>query len=368
MAQLVSEEALMVDVFCWDNSLYNGSRKALSSNPILRLLFSIFTNKAGSVFMRIDRRLFKARLRKIIINSLIQNHDLIDFHAYSTIYIPFMLYCNERDIHFDITLWGSDIMRADERGIAEKRIGFEKCRFIKATENLQSIVSEKYQGVFDDKLKTVYWGNNDFEAIDKVRGAIQNVETIRQSLLPKVGNKTVVTIGYNGSRAQNHLRILETIEKLPRPLLDSVFIILPMTYGAPEGYIDYVEKAVQKLGVSYVIYGERLPVETIAKIRLVSDVVVNMQDTDAFSGSLQGHLYCGNVLIIAEWLHYVPLDRTGVFYLKSSFETLEEKVTEVIQNMELYRARCANNSRLMRELTSWEAVTKTWSELYKIDQ
>ena len=93
-------------------------------------------------------------------------------------------------------------------------------------------------------------------------------------------------------------------------------------------------------------------------------VVVNIQKTDAFSGSLQGHLYCNNVLIIGEWLNYVPLDNNNVYYIKTSVTNLSSKIETVLLELPKYKEMCLGNHDKMANLTSWKAVLPCWAEAY----
>ena len=137
-----------------------------------------------------------------------------------------------------------------------------------------------------------------------------------------------------------------------------------MTYGATPEYISKVRQALDAADVHYTIIDNYIPSEEIAAIRLASDVVVNIQQTDAFSGSLQGHLYCGNVLIIGEWLNYVPLDNANVYYIKTTVEDIQKHLASVLTNLPEYKEKCSGNHSKMASLTSWSAVLPHWAEYY----
>ena len=360
MAASMLDYGVGVDVLCMDN-LRMVRNSDLKSGGLTMLLLRFFEAHNTGIVYRVVRKLFAKQLLK----SLMRQYDLMDFHAFAMAYIPYMQYCVQQGKPYDITLWGSDIMRANAESIAVKRYGFAHCRYIKATENLQVVVNEKYPDLFGSKFKTIYWGNNDFEVIDGVRSLYDDVAAIKESFLLDAGEKTIVTLGYNGSKGQNHVKILAAIDSLPAKLKENIYLLLPLTYGATEEYLREVEGKVKSLKVPYTIYAERIPAEDIAKIRLVSDVVVNMQDTDAFSGSLQGHLYCKNVLIVGEWLNYVPLDNAGVYYIKTSYDALAENITKVLTDLASHKQKCENNYIKMKQLTSWEYVMLRWGESYK---
>ena len=357
MVRLVGERGIKVDVLCWDNFKYSGC----SLRGLLGLFHRIVEGRRGRFSSRVIRKLMGGW----IIRRVITQHDLVDFHAYSECYLPLIKYCVRRSVPFDITLWGSDIMRADAQSAERKEYGFVHCRYIKSLDNIQRVVSLKYEKRFAAKYKTVFWGNNGYDVIDSVRALFPDVESIKQAFIPDAANRIVITCGYNGSPSQNHLRILNAIGALPDDVFDSIFLMLPLTYGASESYVCEVEDSVRRIGVPYSLYSSRLSYEDVARMRLVSDVVVNMQDTDAFSGSLQEHLYCGNVLLVGEWLDYAQLDNNGVYYKKTSFDVLSSDVADVIGALGDYKRKCQDNHLRMRGLTSWDAVIGAWAETYK---
>ena len=359
MAASMLDYGVGVDVLCMDN-LRMVRNSDLKSGGLTMLLLRFFEAHNTRIVYRVVRKLFAKQLLK----SLMRQYDLMDFHAFAMAYIPYMQYCVQQGKPYDITLWGSDIMRASAESIAAKRYGFAHCRCIKASENLQVVVEEKYPGLFGSKFKTVYWGNNDFEVIDRVRLSYDDVAAIKESFLPDAGEKTIVTLGYNGSKGQNHGEMLAAIDSLPAKLKGNIYLLLPLTYGATEEYLREVEGKVKRLNVLYTIYAQRIPVEDIAKIRLVSDVVVNMQDTDAFSGSLQDHLYCNNLLVIGEWLNYVPLDNNDVYYIKTAITELSSKLEAVLSELPKYKELCLGNHDKMANLTSWKAVLPRWASCY----
>ena len=359
MATSMKEYGVLVDVLCMDH-LHLVKNSDVQYGWCTQRVLSLFKGSSKNLVTRFFRRLFAFSMLK----SIIKHYDLIDFHVFSLDYLPYMTFCKKKGITFDITLWGSDILRAKDNALKEKEYGFENCRYIKSSDNVLAKVTEKYTGVYRKKYKTVFWGNNDYENIDSLLETCPNVKDLMAAFLPEADNRIVVTCGYNGSKGQNHLKILESIGQLPIDTLKRVFLLLPLTYGAEEEYIQEINNAVQRIGVPYKLFTNRISSEEIALIRVISSVVVNMQETDGFSSSLQGHLYCNNVLIIAEWLNYVPLDNANVYYIKTSIEDIRDNLATVLSNLSEYKEKCSGNHAKMAGLTSWSAVLPRWAEYY----
>lgn len=356
MAASMKEHGVLMDVLCMDH-LHLVRNSDVRFNWSTRLALSFFKGNGKTLVTRILRRLFASAMLK----SMMKQYDLVDFHVFTLDYLPYMAFCQKRGIPFDITLWGSDIMRAKDESLERKKWGFEHCRYIKCTENLHQVLMEKYSTVFDSKVRYVYWGNSDFEVIDTL--PVEKVKAFRDSLLANK-EEFVVTCGYNGSEGQNLTTIADAIKRLPEALKRRASFLFPMTYGATPEYISKVRQALDAADVHYTIIDKYIPSEEIAAIRLASDVVVNIQQTDAFSGSLQGHLYCGNVLIIGEWLNYVPLDNANVYYIKTTVEDIQKHLASVLTNLPEYKEKCSGNHSKMASLTSWSAVLPRWAEYY----
>lgn len=357
LASSMKEYDVCVDALCMDNlQLVKHSDNKYKRST--RLLLSLFKDCKSNLIKRVARKLLASQMLK----DMMKGYDLVDFHYFSINYLPFMEFCHRKDIPFDITLWGSDLMRANETTLIEKKVGFDKCRYIKGAENLQQKLAEKYSHEYDSKVRCVYWGNSDFEVIDYLPSI--KVEEFRDSMLNNEV-KVIVTCGYNGSEGQNHMAIIEAIQGLSEEIKAKVSFLFPMTYGATSEYVSKVRNALDKAGVHYTIIDKYISAEEIAAIRLVSDVVVNIQKTDAFSGSLQGHLYCNNVLIIGEWLNYVPLDNNNVYYIKTSIAELTSKIEGVLSDLPKYKDLCLGNHEKMANLTSWKAVLTQWAVAYQ---
>ena len=89
------------------------------------------------------------------------------------------------------------------------------------------------------------------------------------------------------------------------------------------------------------------------------------QTTDAFCGALQDHLYCENVVIIADWLDYPEYDNNNVFYIKTSKEDLYNNILYSIEHYEELKEKTQSNKEKLKKLTSWSNVLPAWIEAMK---
>jgi len=109
-----------------------------------------------------------------------------------------------------------------------------------------------------------------------------------------------------------------------------------------------------------------MPDREIALIRKASDVFINVQVTDQFSGSMQEHLFAENVVITGDWLPYKTLDERGVFMRKvSSVDDVGRELLHVAHNLDSLRKNCLINPDIIWELSSWEKNIQSWVGLYE---
>jgi glycosyltransferase involved in cell wall biosynthesis len=103
----------------------------------------------------------------------------------------------------------------------------------------------------------------------------------------------------------------------------------------------------------------------VAFLRLSSDIMIQVQNTDSFSSSMREHLYAGNVVITGDWLPYETLDKKGCFMLKvSDVDLVGEKLVYAINNLDSLKKRCQGNPEIIWELSSWENNIDSWCNLY----
>lgn len=353
MAELLTKREVPTDVYCIKDG------KIINNTGIRNyIFFSIRT------FIYNKFRPFRYRSKlcafydKYIMSLLFSNYYKVDFHAFYSDYIPMMEACKMSHTKYDITLWGSDVLRLGNENFETLRHGFEKCTCIRGVEKLQDKVSSVYKGLYDDKLKTAYFGNTNFKEIDKLTN--KEISIDKKSLFG-TDDKFIVTCGYNAKPQQQHEIIINAIAKLPVEYKKIIHIVIPMTYGNNDiSYYTLIKTRLDNISVDYTILDKFLKKEELAALRFFSDITINMQVTDAFCGALQEHLYCGNIVIIGDWLSYPAYDKNNVFYLKTDADKLPNKLLSVLENYDKYHAMTNKNHRILRNIVSWDFCIEKW--------
>ena len=154
-------------------------------------------------------KLLKGLLSYRYLQKLFPLYDIVDFHAYYPFYNKWMKSCVEKNVKFDITLWGSDLMRATDDRKQKQRFGFDHCYKIKLTENLHDVLKEFYGDIYDDKCRLVFFGNSSLDDIDKLDP--ETVNEGKMNLYGDTGSKKIVVCGYNGIPYQNHFKIIAAL-------------------------------------------------------------------------------------------------------------------------------------------------------------
>jgi hypothetical protein len=173
-----------------------------------------------------------------------------------------------------------------------------------------------------------------------------------------------ITIGYSGSKEQQHIRIIKSI--LEMLILNNIYVLLPFTYSNHDP--EYMARTIEILesnNISYRIFNDLLDDEEISELRLLSDITINMQTTDQASASLTEYAEAGNIMLIADWLPYKFWDDNKLFYYKVNFENLGEKLQEVILNVTDEKKKFSNNREIIYRNLSWKFTKSKFLEYFK---
>lgn len=260
---------------------------------------------------------------------------------------------------------GSDILRisADEL-YKEKKIVSKADAIVMDDDNMRIDAQSKADFMNTNKLFVIHLGCEGFDFIDNY---IDNKMKYKKDTLgPDVSEKKIIAIGYNSCEQQQHIRVLDEINKLPRDVLDQLFIVFPMTYGTGgEEYKKRVRDAVAVTGIQYAFFEEFMSVDEICKLWNCIDIYINTQTTDGMAGSVLELLYSGVVMISGEWLNYSSLDRLGVDYIKlKEFGLLCNSVNDAISKLDDYEKTAQFNRSLLRSEFSWDTCERKWDEVY----
>lgn len=288
---------------------------------------------------------------------------------YDIVHIQFI---NDNIIYFNIfrkfaskvifSVWGSDFYKAKGINLWLKK------RILK---NADIITFANYQ-TKDDFLKKIStysqykicrFGLLPLEYIETLNPS--KVESKKFLNIPI--DKTVITIGYNLNKNQQHIKIIEEIEKLKsNSYFNDLFFILPLTYPIDKNnYKSEIENLLNKSGINYRLIEDFLPEIDNAHLRNASDIMIQLQISDQLSGAMQEYLCTENLVITGSWLPYkVLIDNEINMIMLNSISELSSVLDRSISNLQNLKHSLSKNRKIIMKLSSWKENIKYWIELY----
>lgn len=325
--------------------------------------FPFGRTRQGTPAYRI-RRIFNTIRLIFRIFPLINRYDFVHYHYVDFFsYVINLLVSDKGKVRQIASIWGSDMYRA--KGI--NWFGLRKLvkrAYRISIANPESL--EHFKKLFPDQ------GN----AVRALRFGLKPLEYLTSLKLSKdeakreLGWNTTtlsVVIGYNLQLIQQHLLILDQLSKSELKFFaDKIHLVFPITYAGTQSYKVQILNRLKDLPFEYTVYEKYLMDEEVARIRLASDIFIQLQTHDQLSGSMQEHLFTSSVVITGSWLPYRMLKDEGVWFLEiSRIDELAPLLAQVIQNYDDFSARTANCRELIGKLSLWENNIRQWMELYE---
>lgn len=339
------------NVASWQFKSQHNKRK-----PLLVSLFAPLT-----IIPKVRGLLIKLFIKRIGL-TLSEKYNIVDIHFFSPIYDELIDELKERGKNVKITIWGSDFYRTDKTRREQQRRIYHKVDIIQ-TETRQ--ICNDFLTVFPecaDKVRLAHFGIIQFDIINNLLQKDDSEVYKKELGLP--ADKIILACGTNGNAAHQHLLIFESIEKLTPEIKGQLFLLVPMTYANMKPYLETVRKKADSLGLPYKLLSSLLSMDDIGKLRIVSDIVITIQKTDAISAAIEEHIYAGGILIAGDWLPYQILSENGVFYVTTPLDSLTETVSKTIENHALLKYKCMENKVKTAEISSWNVVIKDWLAIY----
>jgi hypothetical protein len=261
-----------------------------------------------------------------------------------------------------LTIWGSDLYKL--KPVNEKG-------FLKSCLNADYITFTN-QKTIDFFISKHNWENNNLKLCRFGLAPLENLKDLSLSKIEyknKLGwnvEKLAITIGYNLSSAQQHMEILCQFSRQEiKEFKDEIQLIIPITYGGTEKYKIELLEELKKLPYEFFVYDSFLDDETVGRIRKASDVMVQLQKTDQFSGSMQEYLYAQNIVITGSWLPYETIKEKGAWFIEiNKIDDLAVTIPNVINNFNELEKNTFFSPKAISELSSWEKNIEDWKLIY----
>ena len=287
--------------------------------------------------------------------------DLINLQyvdGYYMFYGAILKYINRAKLIF--SYWGSDLLRTDNKQLRLREVFVRQADFFTFdNRDLEIKFNEIYKCASKIPSETVLFGLPILDIINE-KFESKSHKDLRESWNIPI-DSTVVAVGYNGGPAQQHIKVLNAISNMDIKYKENIFILLQMTYGGTNEYIRRVISTVKRTGCKYRVIQDFLSDDEVAELRIMTDIFINAQTTDAFSGSVCENLFAGTKLINAEWLRYQEFNENDFKYLE--FKNFNE-IGLLIKSLMEQPFDTSINKELVWRLRSWEYCAPKWKKVF----
>ena len=307
-------------------------------------------------------------VNKLIKMVNFQAIDIVHIHFLSPINVLYQRLLKGRKVI--ITFWGSDMYRIPNQSSMNKFMQRNVLKHADVITVVNKKMIKKFHETFGFEDKPIFVTKfpvlADLQLIDNLdQEAVESFK--RKYHIYK--NDIVLTLGYSADPRKNHEYMIDEVLELSRKF-KNIFAFLPMTYGDAqhrEKIKKYCEEAFQKYNVRYTVLENFMSDQEIALLRKVTDIMVNVQDTDALSASMEESLYAGSIVINGAWLDYNELLEDGAYYetipeLKPGI--LASKLEYVIKNLIDLKQKSKVNREIIAKRNDWNEAAQNFITLY----
>jgi hypothetical protein len=262
-----------------------------------------------------------------------------------------------------LTIWGSDFYARKKRKYDRQRNKLLKYIDVFTFSNSQT--KTDFEAYYQVKKKTCInrWGLNLLDTIDELR-TVNRDDLLNKWRLPK--DKLFITVGTNGVKFQQQIPALESIYTYYNGFPENFHFIFPLTYLVSPGSTRQLKRYLAQHRINYTLIEDFLTDDEIARIRLLTDILIQVQARDALSGAMQEHLYAGSLVITGNWLPYQVFDEQGIYYFKiAKVGDVGCRLDTLVKNFELHRSEAKKNKEIIRKLSAIENTALQWIKTYQ---
>lgn len=343
--------------------------KQFFSNRLWNVIF--FEVKQRSSLKNIKSKLYEYGRAKYIANRYISplNHDIYHFHYC----IPQLLLVANflpKKSKIIMSFWGSDLMSTN--GISN--IFYVRQALKKATKiTLQSpemarMLAEKYGYDLSEKVVDIRFtiSTDIYNNINSFKDAKFELDAFKYK--HGINKKDIViSLGHNANKENNHILMIEQIRNIPISYKKNMSFIIHLGYGGDEKYRNELKKIIKnETQTNYIIIEDYLEPTEIAKLRLITSIMLQLPVRDALSAAMTEVLYAGNCVIAGGWLPYDILLRNDIgFYKINTFEFLPKVIMDVFDKLKKNDPLFPNNKQKIKSFLFPDTTTKEWISLLR---
>lgn len=297
------------------------------------------------------------------LNEIENNYDAIVLHFIYSNLAPHIYFLRKKSKKVISVIWGSDFYRVSSKlKIFLQDIIYKNSDIIVFT---NPKTKKKFQEVKKNIKADRAVARFGLPALDEIE-KLSNIDShILCNNFKLPNDKIKIMVGYNSSLAHEQILIINQVCNFSEDLLNKIHLVFPLGYGDKSNR-SLIEKALENnKNIRYTILDKFYDFQEVAKLRKVTDILINIQSTDQFSGSMQETLYAGGWVLTGSWLPYEKL-----FALEPKILTINNKI-EVGEKLKILIEKNVKNSQENTEKiknyivneSSWEKNIPIWNEI-----
>lgn len=314
--------------------------------PVLRIFLRMLYE-----YITLERILKQGRYDAINIQEL---------PFYSWIYVKC---AHKHGIKAILTPIGSDALRVKGWTYWLLQKGFNLADFITITAD--SGFAEKVIGKFNinrNIIRDLSYGSDAISEIIRMKGRHSKEELAQMLNIPYADY--YICCGYNAYLAQNHLDILRAIAANADRLPKGCKVLFPLGYGPGKSVRKEIEQENKSIGVDVVYLMDYLSPDKVAALRLITDLFIHIQDTDAHCFTMREFLLAETQVINGKWLSYPELEQFGKPYYECGTKDALKDVLALFFKGDLPRIECPAELKTKMQQSSWDSVAQRWIDFY----
>ena len=343
------------------------------SNPEVYGIKSTYGLKSNLLF-RVLSKIPKARVFAfyyLLIKQFkwvlsLRQYNMISFVGVSFLTSYLIRLAHEKDSKTHIAPMGSDVLRNSKYIEKSLKNAFNEVDYISVSRR-----SDFGVGLIDrfnipsEKMIATGFGSDVIDQIDVMRGGMSRQEMTSMLNLPD--SSYYISCGYNANIEQNHEEMLRAIANNKDLLPKDYCVIVQLSYGIQKEELKLkLLKLAQELELNVNLITEFLSTEQVAALRLITDLFIHVQKTDATNASILEYLLADTEIINGEWLKYRFIEQDGKpYHTCESLEQLSSCVRDVISNQDREILVTEKTKQAIREFKSWHTILKNWHILFE---
>lgn len=331
-------------------------------------------NVYGLQVSRCFRSLFRIPILRIFIRIFFEyitlkqllkqgNYNAINIHElpfYSWVYVKCAHKYGAKAI---LTPIGSDALRVNgwTRRLLQKGVDLTDYVTITVGSGFAEKVIAKFS-IQRNKIRNLSYGSDAITEINRMKGQYSKMELAQMLDIPYADY--YICCGYNAYPAQNHVDMLAAIAANAERLPKGSKVLFPLGYGGGEPVRKELEQVNMHYGLDIVYLMDYLSPDKVAALRLITDLFIHIQDTDAHCFTMREFLLADTQVINGQWLSYPELEQFGVpYYVCESKDTLKDVLASFFRG-ELPIAECSEDLKMCLQQSSWDSIASCWLDFY----